>query len=425
MPLILTPDILQQRLRLRGQQGQMPMSLSPQLDYGQQDQQPFQAIPVQSQPQNRYTGFLGDALQGIGSALLSDDGNGPDLARGFGLTAQLGQQRQQQRREDDLFAAQQQQLAIQNRRADQDFQLRNQQFQNALQQQQSERDAQQSHNDSLKAFRQTLNPEQQRIFDANPEVYVQEQVKNQLETSNPLSAVGKLNNDFKKGLITEAEYNIALDQIKKGNSPSVIVNTANIDDAGNRAFSEQSGKDDAAIANSHLEDAQKANNLLGNIQQIETLLNNTNTGVLTPEINRGRSLLAQAGLLTQDELSQLDNAKAADAIINRIAPTLRVQGTGSQSEKELQNFLESLPSLRNTPGGNSLIIQGFKSVAARQLQLADLAAQVKSGEISRSEWRKRINSLPPLQLPSLSNRNNTPTQRPTEKIVDDPLGILN
>lgn len=185
MPLILTPDILQQRLRLRGQQGQMPMSLSPQLDYGQQDQQPFQAIPVQSQPQNRYTGFLGDALQGIGSALLSDDGSGPDLARGFGLTAQLGQQRQQQQREDDLFAAQQQQLAIQNRRADQQFGFERDKFQNTLDQQQQQQQAieqqKQAVEDAINGMQ--LTPQQAAVARANPEAFLNEYAKNQF--SNP------------------------------------------------------------------------------------------------------------------------------------------------------------------------------------------------------------------------------------------------
>jgi hypothetical protein len=52
---------------------------------------------------------------------------------------------------------------------------------------------------------------------------------------------------------------------------------------------------------------------------------------------------------------------AANAIIKRVAPSLRTAGSGSQSDVEYAGFLQSMPQLQGLPQGNKLISDTLKA----------------------------------------------------------------
>ena len=58
--------------------------------------------------------------------------------------------------------------------------------------------------------------------------------------------------------------------------------------------------------------------------------------------------------------------QALSAVVKRVAPTLRVVGSGSTSDIEYQGMLDSLPDLGNYPEANSLIVGMMKAKAAGQ-----------------------------------------------------------
>ena len=86
-------------------------------------------------------------------------------------------------------------------------------------------------------------------------------------------------------------------------------------------------------------------------------------------------------------------AEAIQSIINRVAPTLRVEGSGSTSDKEYAGMLASFPKLYNTPEGNQLILQIMKDKAQINLELGEISDMYYREEISKSEALKRIGEV--------------------------------
>ncbi|SFK86147.1 hypothetical protein [Methylorubrum salsuginis] len=134
----------------------------------------------------------------------------------------------------------------------------------------------------------------------------------------------------------------------------------------------------------------------GNLDRLETLLAAVPTGALA---ERKAQLAGYASDLGLTDVAaaltggKLDQIQAVEAIVQRLAPGLRTPGSGAQSDRELQNFLRSLPSLRNTPGGNRIIIDTLRAAAGQQAQAADLARQAQAGTLDKFEAERRIAAL--------------------------------
>ncbi|BAU89655.1 hypothetical protein MPPM_1050 [Methylorubrum populi] len=136
--------------------------------------------------------------------------------------------------------------------------------------------------------------------------------------------------------------------------------------------------------------------MAGNLDRLETLLADVPTGALAERkaqvagYARDLGLTDVAASLTGGRLDQI---QAVRAIIERLAPGLRTPGSGAQSDRELQNFLRSLPSLSNTPGGNRIILDTLRGAARQQAQAADLARQAQAGTLDKFEAERRIAAL--------------------------------
>lgn len=134
----------------------------------------------------------------------------------------------------------------------------------------------------------------------------------------------------------------------------------------------------------------------GNLDRLETLLADVPTGALAERKAQVAGYASDLGLtdvaasLTDGKLDQM---QAVRAIIERLAPGLRTPGSGAQSDRELQNFLRSLPSLSNTPGGNRIILDTLRGAAQQQAQAADLARQAQAGTLDKFEAERRIAAL--------------------------------
>ena len=74
-------------------------------------------------------------------------------------------------------------------------------------------------------------------------------------------------------------------------------------------------------------------------------------------------MLAGLNVLSDDELKNLSNKELFTRTVNYIVPRMRVAGSGSTSDTEVQLFRESAPSLQLEEGGNLLIVGGMSAVA--------------------------------------------------------------
>lgn len=196
------------------------------------------------------------------------------------------------------------------------------------------------------------------------------------------------------------EYQFALQQGFKGSfldyqtalrkagasSTSVTVNPA----AGENAFQKSFGETQAKRYSGMIDQGDQANALLGDIAALRELGQQIQTG-------RGAQVIATLGPYAQAlgiNIDELSAAEAYNAVIARIAPRLRVPGSGAQSDFELQQFMRSLPSLGNTPQGNAVIANTLEGVANNQRAAAEIARQAGTGEITRQEADRRLQALP-------------------------------
>jgi hypothetical protein len=90
----------------------------------------------------------------------------------------------------------------------------------------------------------------------------------------------------------------------------------------------------------------------------------------------------------------LNEIQAFEAVLNRVAPQLRVKGTGAQSDFELRNFLKQMPQIGNTPEGNALIEKTMQGFIQNKLSAAEIASDALNDAIDRKEADKRLRELP-------------------------------
>lgn len=89
-----------------------------------------------------------------------------------------------------------------------------------------------------------------------------------------------------------------------------------------------------------------------------------------------------------------DDLQAASALINKLVPTQRQAGSGSMSDRDVELFKSSLPSLWNQPGGNLKILQVMRGMAEYRKAQGDIAAKVVQEELTPQEARKLLQALP-------------------------------
>jgi len=108
----------------------------------------------------------------------------------------------------------------------------------------------------------------------------------------------------------------------------------------------------------------------------------------------------------------LNNADAVrNAIVKRVGPSLRAEGSGSTSDIEYQGMLDSLGSLKYTPEANRALISIFIRRSEFMQQRGALARQAMAGQITTKEYldsltqlENNLGTMPP-ELMAVINRN--------------------
>lgn len=84
---------------------------------------------------------------------------------------------------------------------------------------------------------------------------------------------------------------------------------------------------------------------------------------------------------------------AFNAIVKRLAPTMRAEGSGSTSDIEYAGMLDSLPKLSNRPEANVAIAQMMQAKAQINMERAAVINSYRNQEISVQEARRRISEI--------------------------------
>jgi hypothetical protein len=85
-----------------------------------------------------------------------------------------------------------------------------------------------------------------------------------------------------------------------------------------------------------------------------------------------------------------DPAAAFQSVVVRVAPTLRVEGSGATSDLEYDGMLKSLPRLRNQPGANRVISATMKAKAAINIERAGIVTAFQNEEITAADARRQL-----------------------------------
>ena len=122
-----------------------------------------------------------------------------------------------------------------------------------------------------------------------------------------------------------------------------------------------------------------------------------------------------------------DVAALRESIVLRVAPTLRVEGTGSTSDVEYAGMLRSLGSLLNSPEANQAIIGLMQDKARFNVERANIVRNLQAGQIDPQEANRQIAELEyslaiPQKVRNVLQIGGAAGGRPSTQELDDILG---
>ncbi|MCZ7502038.1 hypothetical protein [Agrobacterium sp. ST15.13.015] len=161
--------------------------------------------------------------------------------------------------------------------------------------------------------------------------------------------------------------------------------TVNIDQKAEGAFDKKLAEKQAESLDVMATEGMNARADLGVINELGTLM-----------AGRGGTLDGVSGALAKYGIGGegMGDIQAAQALINRLVPTQRQPGSGSMSDRDVELFTRSLPSLWNQPGGNERILNTMRGLAQYKQAQGDIAQRVMTGEITRQDATKMLRELP-------------------------------
>ena len=164
----------------------------------------------------------------------------------------------------------------------------------------------------------------------------------------------------------------------------------NIDMKPESAFDTEAAKAQAKRFDNIITEGDNASGMIANINALREIGAGLNTG-------KGAEIMASLGPYAEMagvKIDGLGEMQAYDAIVSRIAPSLRTPGVGAMSDYELRQFVKALPGLGKTPEGNAIIQNTLESVAQHKMEAARIASAVLNGEMTRQQGEKMIRELP-------------------------------
>jgi hypothetical protein len=93
-------------------------------------------------------------------------------------------------------------------------------------------------------------------------------------------------------------------------------------------------------------------------------------------------------------LRNFSSAGAAfQSIVNRVAPTLRVAGSGSTSDLEYTGMLRSLTNLGNYPEANNLILGMMQAKAQINMDRGNAIDAYRNGQLTQPQLRAKLQEI--------------------------------
>ncbi len=237
----------------------------------------------------------------------------------------------------------------------------------------------------------------------------------------PINIGGKLYdpNDPTKLLADHSQDEIST---RLASRPQTILNmpgNPSPDEMGRGEFAKQNAAAQAKYFDNVATAGAQAQTRMGDIDQLTKLIEMTPQGAGQEYLNKGAAVLSRFGI-DLGEYANVPAAQAFQSIVSRVAPTLRVAGSGATSDFEMQQFLASLPAIGNMPGGNRIIARNMKKISERSVNEAYIAAQVQGGDLTPAQGRKKSWTL----ARSISTCRHSAGLRPAGQVARHRLAAI-
>ena len=122
-------------------------------------------------------------------------------------------------------------------------------------------------------------------------------------------------------------------------------------------------------------DGAALNAQLGDLQQMERLISKAGeTGAGAGALLGLQKIGKRLGIETEG----MSTMEAMQALSNKLALGMKKAGTGVMTDRDFQTFLESVPSIGNTPEGNRMILEWTRDSHKRTMKLAEILDTYKS-----------------------------------------------
>ncbi|HWA17732.1 MAG TPA: hypothetical protein VG757_01935 [Devosia sp.] len=182
------------------------------------------------------------------------------------------------------------------------------------------------------------------------------------------------------------QMNMSSGEVKPvGGGSGVTVNTGD----NTSKFSNKADELAAGRMSDYVSGGNDAANFIGDLKALTDLGKNIQTGKKTEILNALGPYAEALGV----DIANLEDSQAYDAIVSRMAPAMRIPGSGGSSDFDARQFLKSLPSLGNTPEGNRIINETFQGIQERKIAAAGIAQQALANQITWQEADKQIAAL--------------------------------
>ena len=191
-----------------------------------------------------------------------------------------------------------------------------------------------------------------------------------------------------KGL-PPGNYQVALSGASKGKVSQIGGGGVNVTVGGEQEteFSKQTGRDLAKQFTALSTLGQQASRSSVKINQLEQAFRSADVKTGAPGVIS--TVLARFGI----DIPGATQYQQIDALVSGLVPLQRPEGSGTTSDKDMENFKRALPSLMGTKEGQLQIIQDMKALSAHDMKVGEIANQVRSGQISPFEGQRLISEL--------------------------------
>ncbi len=164
----------------------------------------------------------------------------------------------------------------------------------------------------------------------------------------------------------------------------------NIDQRGEAAFDTAAAKHQAERFDKLVSGGMDAKQMTADLGALKDIGSRITTGK-TAEMTAALGPYAEALGVKVDGL---DDLQAYKSIVAKLAPRMRVVGSGATSDYEMRQFLEALPGLGKTQGGNEMISTTLQALQDHKESAAEIASRAMNKELTPREADKMLRELP-------------------------------